>query len=167
MIYDDEKLSSEGGFLKMANEFVKKFEPKNEALLDVTDEEIEATFKQTLAKLSENEQWLTYLNQYLNKNSRYKITAQQVKLNEAIQTTKNHIQTLQSIKPNITIVSTPLPTNKNVKTAIFNCCNNQSGILRDLLWFMLLKNILTPNQQTLQVMAYEEAEMLQRMFELF
>ncbi len=169
MNYDDEQLSSEGGFLKMANEFVKKFEPQSNGDIaqNASNEELDDVFLETLTKLSQNEQWLTYLNQYLNKNNRYKVTAQQVKLDQAIETTKKHMQTLQSLKPNISIVSTPLPTNKNVKTAIYNCCNNQGSILKNLLWLLLLKNLLSPNQQTLQTMAYEEAQMLERMFELF
>lgn len=170
MNYEDEKIPNDNVFEKLASEFKQKIEnPQHlqDSELNVTQEQINQKIKHLVFLLSENEMYLEYLDSFLKKNARYKITAQQLNLQDALEKTRNHKNKLLSLNTNYqTDEKKPRNFNRNIKATIFNCCNNQAGILRGLLWLMLIKSIFS-DTKTLHEMATEQTEILQTVFKLF
>lgn len=162
MKYDDEMLATDESFIKQAQEFSQKLNMQEN---NISEEEVKSKVKRLLYLLTINQEYLSSINNFMQKNRRYKVTAQELKLDNAISIIENHKNQLLSLNL-VSLETSPLNLSKNIKVAIYECCNNNAEILNILLWLLIFKNIFnTPH--TISNMAYEQTQILQSVLGLF
>lgn len=169
LLYNDEGLPEENMFNKIASEYKNKFQQNSseEEIPEQTTREFDAALNELFFLLSQNEIYLTQIKNVLKK-TRYRVSAYMSGVDDAILKTQNHKNKLLSVNPNLTCnVSSEQKQYKfyNAKTSILNCCNNSSDILKTLLFFMLLKNIVMP-QGDVHKIAEDQVEILKTVINL-
>ena len=113
----------------------------------------------------EQEILLQHIRNYTER-SRYRVSVKNIGLEEALQTIRLHKQKLAKL-PNLSQAQgRKAPGFSNIKTTIYNCCNNQAEIIRLLLWLTLLKNVFAESENFTE-MAHQETQVLQTVFKLF